>query len=682
MKSKFIIGTLFSIFLLCSPNVKAASFPDNQTVDANKTWTIKFNNEIQLDDLTKQSIRISDIRGNAADVSLKLGQDAKSIIVTAPKYGYGGGKNYTLYVGNKVHSIDGKTLKDDCLLHFNIKRKPSSGGIVTFKDKNVEQEIRDNIEKESGDIYQSDVEDITDVYMENNQIKDLSGIEKLTNLKQLNLCGNELKDISELKNLANLESIDLSHNEISDISTLKNLTNLKKLNLGNNKVRDVSALSNLTNLQELNLGYISYHGFETPDPEANYNEIGDISTLKNLTNLQTLNLGYTKIKDISGLKGLSNLKTLNLSSNQISDISSVVNELNELKELSNLSDLNLSTNEISDISELNKLTNLKTLNLDGNKIRNINTLKGLNNLQILDLGSNQISYISGAANALKELTNLNDLNLSNNQISNIDEFNKLTNLKTLDLSYNKISDISALKDLTNLGMLGLGNNQISDASVLKNLGGLREIILLDNPISNADIQALKNALPGCEINEIRAKKPNIYLYPEKTEELSVSVTPKGKVTKSIPEYNGGWKVTVDPSGKIDNTYDFLFYEASINYQFTLDKGWIVNKDNFNEEMNSILTSIGLNSKEKADFIEYWSKELNWKSNRYAAYYLDPKEINEAIKLNLSKEPDSILRTYFYFVPIKDNKNLEIKKPEIKQFKRNGFTVVEWGGIGK
>lgn len=654
MKNKFIIGTLFSIFLLCSSNVKAVNFTDNQTVDANKTWTIKFNNEIQLDDLTKQSIRVIDNRGNAADVSLKLGQDGKSVIVTAPEYGYGGGKSYTLHVGNKVHSINGKTLKDDCCLNFNIKRKPNSGGIVAFKDKNLEQEIRDEIEKPSGDIYQSDVDYITELYMWNRQIKDLSGIENLTNLKQLNLRESEINDISALKNLVNLQSIDLGHNEISDISALKNLTNLKKLNLGNNKVRDISALSKLTNLQELNLGYVPYHDFETPDPEANYNEISDISALKNLTNLQTLNLGYTKINDLNDLKGLSNLQMLDLSGNQISDISSIVNVL---KELTSLNDLNLSTNKIS----------------------NINGLKGLSNLQTLDLSSNQIS---DTASSLKELINLNDLNLSNNQISDIGEFNKLTNLKTLDLYYNKISDVSALKGLSNLQMIDLSHNEISDVSVFKNLINLRELILLNNPISDADIQALKNALPQGHINEIPVKKPNIYLYPEKTEELSVQVTPKGRVTKSIPEYNGGWKVTVDPSGKIDNTYNFLFYEALINYKFTLDKGWIVNKSSFNEEMNSILTSIGLNSREKSDFIEYWSKELNWKSSRYVAYYLDPKEINQAIKLNLSKEPDSILRAYFYFVPIKDNENLEIKKPEIKQFKRNGFTVVEWGGIGK
>ncbi|EET89415.1 leucine-rich repeat protein [Clostridium carboxidivorans P7] len=676
MKNKFIIGTLFSIFLLCSSNVKAVNFTDNQTVDANKTWTIKFNNEIQLDDLTRQDIFVIDERGNAVDVSLKLGQDGKSVIVTAPEYGYGGGKSYTLHVANKVHSINGKTLNDGCCLNFNVKRKPNSGGIVTFKDKSLEQEIRDEIEKPSGDIYQSDVDYITELYMANNKIKDFSGIENLTNLKQLNLRESEINDISELKNLVKLQSIDLSYNKISDISALKNLTNLKKLNLGNNKVRDISVLSKLTNLQELNLGYIPYHDFETPDPEANYNEISDISALKNLTNLQTLNLGYTKIKDLNALKGLNNLKTLDLSGNQISDISSIVNVL---KELTSLNDLNLSTNEISNIDELNKLTSLKMLKLNSNKISNINRLKGLSNLQTLDLSSNQIS---DTANTLKELNNLNDLNLSNNQISNIGELNKLTNLKALNLYYNKISDISALKGLSNLQMIDLSYNEISDISVFENLANLRELILLSNPISDVDIQALKNALPQCHINEIPVKKPNIYLYPQKTEELSVQVTPKGRITKSIPEYNGGWKVTVDPSGKIDNTYNFLFYEALINYKFTLDKGWIVNKSSFNEEMNSILTSIGLNSKEKSDFIEYWSKELNWKSSRYAVYYLDPKEISEAIKLNLSKEPDSILRAYFYFVPLKDNENLEIKKPEIKQFKRNGFTVVEWGGIGK
>ncbi|WP_411682744.1 leucine-rich repeat domain-containing protein [Clostridium thailandense] len=634
MKSKFLIGTLFGVFLLCASNVKAASFTDNQMVDANKIWTIKFNYEIELDDLNRQNITVIDRKSDKTNVGIKLGQDGKSILVTAPEGGYKLEENYMLNIESGVHSSNGNVLKHGYSKYFNIKRKLSSGGIVTFKDQSLEEKIRDYINKPSGDIYKSDVEEITELDIQHSGIHDISGIESLTNLKQLtlgnnrisdinvlksltnlqelNLSGNQLKDISVLKNLINLQSIDLGYNEISNISALKNLNNLKRIHLDNNKISDISALKNLTNLQELSFGCVPCWAIDAPALKENYNEISDINSLENLTNLESLNLSHNKVKDIS-------------------------------------------------------------------------TLKGLSNLQMIDLSYNQINDIGGIANTVNKLTNLNTIDLSNNQISNIGELTKLaklTNLKTLNLNDNQISNISELKELTNLQMLDLSDNQISDVSVFKNFINLQWLALFNNPVSKEDIQDLKNALPGCKINEMLAKKPNIYLYPEKTEELSVYVTPKGKITKSIPEYNGGWKVTVDPSGKIDNTYDFLFYEASINHQFTLDKGWIVNKGSFNEEMNSILTSIGLNSKEKADFIEYWSKELNWKTDRYAAYYIDPKEINEAIKLNLSKEPTSILRVYFYFVPLKDNENLQIKKPEIKEFERNGFTVIEWGGIGK
>ncbi|MBV7272739.1 leucine-rich repeat domain-containing protein [Clostridium sp. PL3] len=680
MKRKFLIGILFSVFLLCASNVKAASFTDNQTVDANKTWTIKFNYEIELDDLTKQGISVISRKGDTINVDVKLGQDRKSIIITAPEGGYKVGEEYTVTVGNRVHSSSGNGLKDECNIHFNIKRKPNSGGIVTFKDKNLEEAIRDDINKPSGDVYKSDIEDITELDAKYHEIQDISGIEKLTNLQKLNLLENQISSIDSLKNLTNLKQLTLGNNKISNISVLKNLVNLQTLDLGEyydscNQISNIDVLKSLTNLQELNLSG---------------NQLKDISALKNLINLQSIDLSYNEISDISALKSLTNLKVLNLANNKIIDISALNN-------LTNLQELNLgyvpwegipapvskeNYNEISNISSIGNLINLQKLNLGYTKVKDIGVLNKLSNLQTLDLSNNQINNISDIINALKDLPNLKSINFNNNGIINIGELNKLTNLQTLNLNDNQISNISDLKDLTNLQSLDLSNNQISDVSVLENLTNLQWLTLFQNPVSDADIQALKTALPRCEIDEMLVKKPNIYLYPEKTEELLVQVTPKGKITKSIPEYNGGWKVTVDPSGKIDNTYDFLFYEASINHQFTLDKGWIVNKGSFNEEMNSILTSIGLNSKEKADFIEYWSKELNWKTDRYAAYYIDPKEINEAIKLNLSKEPTSILRVYFYFVPLKDNENLQIKKPEIKEFERNGFTVIEWGGIGK
>lgn len=693
MRNKFIMAAVFSIFLLISPNVKAASFTDNQTVDANKTWTIKFTDDVGLDDVTKQGITVTDSTGAAISVGIQLGEDSKTVTVTAPEGGYTAGESYTLDVGTKAHSSKGKALKSEYKVNFTISE------IVTFKDANLEQAIRDKIDKPTGNIYKSNVEKITELDVQQRQIQDISGIENLVNLQMLNLFANQISNIDVLKNLSNLKQLYLSGNNISDISVLKNLTNLQMLNLSKyyydkSQINDISPLKNLTNLKQL---YLS--GYQLKDInvlkglvnlesiDLSYNEISDISPLKNLTNLKQLYLGYNKITDISALSDLTNLQELNLGYVPFGGIPDPVLEVNY--------------NEISDISALKNLNNLQTLNLGYNQINNISdmsALKDLTNLQTLDLYNNKISDINPLISALKELPNLKSLDLSSNQISDISALENLINLQSLHLNCNKINDISALKGLFKLQSLELQGNQISDISILLRLPkliennqidintvlgfSLRSLNLLGNQISDDDIQSLKNALPWCRINEIICKKPNIYLYPEKTEDLSVYVTPNGKITKSIPEYNEGWKVTVYPSGKIDNTYDFLFYEASLNYQFTLNKGWIVNKDIFNEEMNNILTSIGLNSKEKADFIEYWSKELNWKTNRYAAYYLDPKEIDEAIKLNISKEPDSLLRAFFYFVPLNDNENLEIKKPEIQEFKRSGFTVVEWGGIGK
>lgn len=702
MKNKVTLAAFFSVFLLFSSNVQAVKFDDNKTVDPNKTWTIKFSDDVELDDATKQGITVRDSSGTEVNVGVHLGQDNKTVTVTAPELGYTPGESYMLNIGNKVHSSNGKVLKDEGNVRFCIKNSANSGPIVTFKDKNLEQAIRRKINKSTGDLYESNVDKITQLDIGGSEIEDLSGIEKLVNLRRLDLHGNDISSIDVLKNLTNLKQLTLGNNKISDISVLKNLVNLEILDLGEyynseNQINNINELNNLTNLKELNLSG---------------NQLKDISALKGLVNLQSIDLSYNEINNIDVIKNLTNLKQLNLANNKISDISA-------LGDLTNLQELNLgyvpwqgipapvskeTYNEISDITALKNLTNLQTLNLGYNKVKNTSSLKELSNLQTLDLSNNQISNISDVISALKGLTNFKSLDLSSNQISDISKMNELTNLQTLylsnnqisdinelkglinlhelNLTSNKISDISVLKGLTNLKTLDLSYNQISDVSASKSLRDLRWLALFDNPISQDDIQALKNALPSCEINEVVAKKPNIYLYPEKREELTVQVTPKGKITKSIPEYNEGWKVIAEPSGKIDKTYDFLFYEASLNYKFTLNKGWIINKDSFNEEMSSILTSIGLNSKEKADFIEYWSKELKWQSSRYAVYYLDPKEINEAIKLNLSKEPDSILRAYFYFVPLKDNENLEIKKPEIKEFKRNGFTVVEWGGIGK
>lgn len=132
MKNKFIIGILFSILLLLSPGVKAANFTDNQTVDVNKTWTIKFTDEVGFDDLTKQSIAVTDSSGNKVNVGIQMGQDNKTITVTAPQGGYTAGESYILDIKNQVHSSKGKALKKEYKLHFNIENDNTEDNIYSF----------------------------------------------------------------------------------------------------------------------------------------------------------------------------------------------------------------------------------------------------------------------------------------------------------------------------------------------------------------------------------------------------------------------------------------------------------------------------------------------------------------------------------------------------------------------
>ena len=207
---------------------------------------------------------------------------------------------------------------------------------VNFPDENLEQAIREAIDKPSGEIYPSDLEGLTELRVWDAGINELRGIEHCEDLAKLDLYNNNISDLSPLSSLTSLEILDLSANNITDISSMPDLTNLQRLSLGKNEISDISSLSNLTNLQLLTLGQ---------------NNISDITALSNLTNLQRLDLQGNSISNILPLSNLSNLQSLSLWHNKITDISS-------LSDLTNLQGLYLGNNNISDISSLSNLTNI------------------------------------------------------------------------------------------------------------------------------------------------------------------------------------------------------------------------------------------------------------------------------------------------------------------------------------
>ena len=299
---------------------------------------------------------------------------------------------------------------------------------------------------------------LTWLYLHGNSISDVSGLSGLTNLVILDLGENRISDVSDLSGLTSLTALGLSGNSISDVSALSGLTRLRSLLLNENNITDMSVLSGLTNLEKLRL----YN-----------NNISDWSTLSGLTNLESLDLGSNNITDVSMLSGLTNLESLWLSGNNITDVSM-------LSGLTRLTWLDLGSNNITDVSMLSGLTNLESLYLDSNNISDVSALSVLTSLTWLNLYNNGITDVS----ALSGLTNLNTLFLSHNAITDVSALSGLTNLERLYLHANRITDVSALSGLTRLRVLTLGANRITDVSALSGLTNLTRLNLYNNSISD------------------------------------------------------------------------------------------------------------------------------------------------------------------------------------------------------
>ena len=173
------------------------------------------------------------------------------------------------------------------------------------------------------------------------------------------------------------------------------------------------------------------------------------------------------------------------------------------------------------------------------------------------------------------------------------------------------------------------------------------------------------------------EKPAIYLYPEEDSRIEVKLNINGEIVKDIPKYNNGWKVFVTKEGIIENQYDYLFYSNTLNDLELPEKGWVVAKKDLYNWFEINLPKLGLNEKEKIQFKEYWLYRLT-DSDYYEIKLLSKDFLDKNMNLIVEPKPDTEIRLNFVFTPIK--KSHEIENPKITTPIREGFTVVEWGGI--
>ena len=182
-------------------------------------------------------------------------------------------------------------------------------------------------------------------------------------------------------------------------------------------------------------------------------------------------------------------------------------------------------------------------------------------------------------------------------------------------------------------------------------------------------------------DDIVVYKPNIYIYPTNNIDLCVKISfpMGGEIVESIPTYTEQWCVNIDTNGKIDNRYDYLFYESKQPNTFQYEKGWCIARNDMNSFFESNMKQYNFSDAEISDFIEYWIPLLD--ENDYYMIYPQTNEIIDGIiKLNFSTQPNNVSRLFYGVVGV--NKHVEIEEPEIETFNRSGFHVVEWGVFRK
>lgn len=177
----------------------------------------------------------------------------------------------------------------------------------------------------------------------------------------------------------------------------------------------------------------------------------------------------------------------------------------------------------------------------------------------------------------------------------------------------------------------------------------------------------------------QVRKPVIYLYPEKKTNVNVKVSFDGVFTFTYPEYNKGWSVTAKTDGTLvsgSSEFPYLFWEGDVEkYTPVFDEGFLVSKKETVSFLEEKLSLLGLNAKERADFITYWGPQLM--KNDFNMIKFDTKEYASKVSLNIEPSPDSLIRVFMVYKAA--NGSEKVKEQVLSKAERKGFVAVEWGG---
>ena len=120
----------------------------------------------------------------------------------------------------------------------------------------------------------------------------------------------------------------------------------------------------------------------------------------------------------------------------------------------------------------------------------------------------------------------------------------------------------------------------------------------------------------------------------------------------------------------------LYWEGLNTTKPNYKEGFIVKGEEVATFLEEKLEILGLNEREKEEFIIYWLPLME--KNRYNYVRFETiDEIKENMDLIINPKPDTLIRINMEFKPLLFPIDVEIQK--LEKVERKGYTVVEWGG---
>ena len=376
-------------------------------------------------------------------------------------------------------------------------------------------------------------QNVTTLFLQNNKLTSIEGLNGFINVNLLQLTSNNLNDISAVKNMKKIISLRLNENQLNNnsLKSIEKISSLKNLMLQGNQ--DITSLESVaktnpiskglgTNINYLNAENLQNLNFEddfwTKNDAQAKDVIGSIQQLLiprkyslYLTNKPQFFISSdTTDQQFSTLNGNKNIKYLSINNNYNITQNSIEQVILSMP---NLETINLSNTNCSSIDFLNKISDkskLRAINLLNTKVTDITPLFNFTKLGCLAINNDKIklydesnqNYNTNVTNLINRISGQMYGSWADDNTGNVGGFcpinaNLQSQMKNLtgvsSWSFNCGSlvmndvDLRNWKNLTYLGGYN-GGGKIYIPSTIKNFGAdSNATFYLDNPQSNFNI---------------------------------------------------------------------------------------------------------------------------------------------------------------------------------------------------